>query len=167
MFPLKKILCPIDFSKPSFEGLKAAGELAQASSAELILINVVQPVVGIAEPETPASYTVQEHYEQMSTMARRLFEDVVKNRVPGGVAVRTKVVGGQPADEIVREAEAEKVDIIVTATHGWTGWRRFIFGSVTEKVVRLSTCPVLTIPGPGGGTDDQVSAKDSQIAEIA
>ena len=34
------------------------------------------------------------------------------------------------------------------ATHGWTGWRRFVFGSVAEKVVRLSPCPVLTIPAP-------------------
>ncbi len=50
--------------------------------------------------------------------------------------------------EIAKTSEEEKVDLIVIATHGWTGWRRFIFGSVAEKVVRLSTQPVLTIPEP-------------------
>ena len=150
MFPLKRILCPMDFSDPSFEALKAAGELAQTYSAEMILVNVVQPVQAIAAPGVPASYSVKEYYEQMSEAARKSFEDIVENRVPQGVKVRTKVLEGQPADEIVREAEAEKADIIVTATHGWTGWRRFVFGSVAEKVVRLSTCPVLTVPGPGG-----------------
>jgi nucleotide-binding universal stress UspA family protein len=146
MFPLKKILCPVDFSEPSFEGLKVAKELAQTYSAELILINVVQPVQAVAAPGVPAIYSVKE----LAEAARKSFEEVVENRVPKGVTVRTKVVEGQPADEIVREAQAENADIIVTATHGWTGWRRYIFGSVAEKVVRLSTCPVLTVPGPSG-----------------
>jgi universal stress protein A len=149
MFPLKKVLCPVDFSEPSFEGLKAAVELARTYSAELILLNVIQPLHAIAAPGVPASYSVREYYEEMSQAARKSFEDIVENRVPKGIVVRTKILEGHPADEIVREAEAEKVDIIVTATHGWTGWRRFIFGSVAEKVVRLSTCPVLTVPGPG------------------
>ncbi len=49
---------------------------------------------------------------------------------------------------LAKAAEAEEVYLIVIATHGWSGWRRFIFGSVAEKVVRLSTLPVLTIPEP-------------------
>ena len=53
-----------------------------------------------------------------------------------GIAVRTKVITGHGAEEIVRLADTEKVDLIVTATQGWTGWRRFIFGSVVERVIR-------------------------------
>lgn len=63
-------------------------------------------------------------------------------------AIRTIVGHGDVADEIVRIAETEKADLIVTATHGTTGWRRFVFGSVAEKVVRLAKCPVLTIRNP-------------------
>jgi universal stress protein A len=148
MFPLKKILCPVDFSEPSFEALKVAIELAQTYGAELILINVVQPVQAVAAPGVPASYTTAQYFEEMSEAARKSFEEIVGNRIPKGVTVQTKVLRGQPADEIVKEAESEKVNIIVTSTHGWTGWRRFIFGSVAEKVVRLSSCPVLTVPGP-------------------
>ena len=55
---------------------------------------------------------------------------------------------GDVADEIVRIGEIEKADLIVIATHGTTGWRRFMFGSVAEKVVRLAKCPVLTIRNP-------------------
>jgi universal stress protein A len=148
MFPLKKILCPIDFSEPSFEGLKVAIELAQTYAAELILINIIQPLQAVAAPGVPATYTVAQYYDEMSAAAQKSFEEIVKNRVPKGLTVRFKVLRGQPADEIVKEAESEKVNIIVTSTHGWTGWRRFVFGSVAEKVVRLSACPVLTVPGP-------------------
>lgn len=149
MFPVKRILCPVDFSKPSLTALKASCELAGQFSAELILIHVVQPAQPVAAPGIPAGYMIEGYYEERALAAHQSFEEIRAEKVPDGVPVRTKVVQGQPADEIVREAESEKADIIVIATHGWTGWRRFIFGSVAEKVVRLSSCPVLTIPGPG------------------
>ena len=151
MFPVKKILCPIDFSEPSIVALKAAGELAQEYSAEIILIHVVQPVHPVPAPGVPAGFAIQEYYDERTAAARKSFDDIVAEKIPEGVAVRTKVVRGQAADEIVREAESEGVDIIVTSTHGWTGWRRFVFGSVAEKVMRLSSCPILSIPGPGKG----------------
>ena len=148
MFPLRKIICPMDFSEPSFEGLKAATELAQKYSAELILINVVQPMQPVGPPGVPPSYTIHEYFNELTAAAQKSFEEVVDDRIPEGVTVRTRVLRGHAADEIVREAETEGADMIVTATHGWTGWRRFVFGSVAEKIVRLSTCPVLTVPAP-------------------
>jgi nucleotide-binding universal stress UspA family protein len=53
---------------------------------------------------------------------------------------------GEAADEIVQMAKIEKADLIVIATHGVTGWRHLVFGSVAEKVIRLSERPVLVIP---------------------
>jgi nucleotide-binding universal stress UspA family protein len=50
--------------------------------------------------------------------------------------------------EIVNIAEKENVDVIVIATHGSTGWQRFVFGSVAEKVIRMAPCPVLSIQVP-------------------
>jgi nucleotide-binding universal stress UspA family protein len=58
------------------------------------------------------------------------------------------VVHGRPAHEIVALAGQEKDDIIVMATQGESGWQRFVFGSVAEKVVRHADCPVLTIRAP-------------------
>jgi len=54
----------------------------------------------------------------------------------------------EAAPEILRIADKEQVDFIVIASHGLTGWRRLVFGSVAEKVVRQAPCPVLTIVAP-------------------
>ena len=64
------------------------------------------------------------------------------------VGTRDLVTTGEAAPEILRIAQKEHVDLIVIASHGLTGWRRLVFGSVAEKVVRQATCPVLTIMAP-------------------
>ena len=61
--------------------------------------------------------------------------------------MRAQLLRGQAAESIVSYAHDEKADAIVMATHGHTGIRRFVTGSVTEKVVRLAGCPVVTVPG--------------------
>jgi universal stress protein A len=58
------------------------------------------------------------------------------------------VTTGRAAEEILRIAAAEHMDLIVIASHGESGWRRLVFGSVAEKVVRHAPCPVLTIMAP-------------------
>jgi universal stress protein A len=58
------------------------------------------------------------------------------------------VTTGEAAPEILRIADKEQVGLIVIASHGLTGWRRLVFGSVAEKVVRQAPCPVLTIVAP-------------------
>jgi nucleotide-binding universal stress UspA family protein len=68
--------------------------------------------------------------------------------VPKELHVRQIVALGEAADEIIRISEETKADLVVIATHGQTGWRRLVFGSVAEKVVRLAPCPVLTIRAP-------------------
>ena len=148
MLPIKKILCPTDFSEPSFKGIEAASELAQHFSAELILISVVTPVYPIGAPGVPASYNVGEYYEEMIAHATRSLEEIEKEKVPAGVKTRRFVARGIAADEIVKRAESENADVILIATHGWTGWRRLVFGSVAEKVVRFAKRPVLTVPEP-------------------
>jgi universal stress protein A len=64
------------------------------------------------------------------------------------VGTRDLVSTGEAAPEILRIAQQEHVDLIVIASHGRTGWRRLVHGSVAEKVVRQATCPVLTIVAP-------------------
>ena len=67
------------------------------------------------------------------------------------VEVTRQVVVGSPSHEIIKVAAAEKVDLIVIATHGRTGFSHLFMGSVAERVVRTAPCPVLTIR-PTGGT---------------
>lgn len=148
MLPIKKILCPTDFSEPSFKGIEVAKEFAEYFSAKLNLINVVTPVYPVGAPGIPASYATEEYYEQMVQFAHRSLDEIKRKQIPAGVKTERFVARGNAVDEIIKRAEDENVDLIVIATHGWTGWRRMVFGSVTDKVVRLATCSVLTVSEP-------------------
>jgi universal stress protein A len=148
MFPLKTILCPTDFSDPSLLALNAANELARMSGAEIILVHVVSPLPVIPPPDAMATFNVATYMEEMLQSARTSMDRLIKEKSPSDVTVRPLVLTGNAADEITRAAEEQEADLIVIATHGLTGWRRFIFGSVAERVVRLSPCPVLAIPAP-------------------
>jgi nucleotide-binding universal stress UspA family protein len=148
MLPIKKVLCPTDFSEPSFVGLESANELAAHFSAELILLHVVSSAPIYPFPPGGAAVDIAAYLEEIVIASQTSLEEVVKRRTSSDLEVRTLVLQGNPAEQIVAKAESEKVEIIVTATHGWTGWRRLVFGSVAERVVRLASCPVLTVPAP-------------------
>jgi nucleotide-binding universal stress UspA family protein len=64
------------------------------------------------------------------------------------------VLHGNISDEIIKLAEHENVDVIIIATHGLTGWRKFLFGSVAEKVIRMAPCPVLSMQVPSEETEE-------------
>lgn len=147
MLPVKKVVCPTDFSDPSYEGLKVAGEFAEHFSAELILVHAIFPgpiVPGIAEP----GFHIPVALETMQDTAENALQDLARQKMLEDISVRTMVINGKPAYEIVNLAEKEGADMIVIATHGESGWQKFLFGSVTEKVIRMASCPVLTIRQP-------------------
>jgi nucleotide-binding universal stress UspA family protein len=149
MFRLKKILCPTDFSEPSLLAIDAATELAEISDAEIILIHAVSPLPASAQPGPMHAFDTAGYLREMLAYGRESMERLIKERIPDKIPVRSLVLAGNPSDEITRAAEDEDVDLVVIATHGLTGWKRFVFGSVTERVVRMAPCPVLTIPAPG------------------
>jgi len=149
MLPLKKILCPTDFSNPSFEAMNVATELAMHFSSYLIVIHVVAPIPVIAtEYTSSAAFNVQEYQQLMEASSMKTLEEQIEKRIPKGVSVRSMLSLGDPANQIVHTAEDEQVDLIVIATRGQTGLKRLVFGSVAEKVVRLASRPVLSIREP-------------------
>jgi nucleotide-binding universal stress UspA family protein len=145
MLPLKKILTTTDFSDASYEALDRAVELARHFGAELVLLYVVPPIPTLHAGHT---FSIGDYEEALRTNARDRLSLVIEKRVPPEVASRQMVGYGDPAREIVETARGEDVDLIVIATHGLTGWRHIVFGSVAESVVRRSERPVLTIRGP-------------------
>ena len=150
MLPVKKIVCPTDFSDPSYEGLKVAREFAEHFSAELILVNVIFPgpiIPGVAEP----GFHIPAALEAMQETAEKALKDLTRQKRLENLSVRTMVITGKPSYEIVNLADEESADIIVIATHGESGWQKFLFGSVTEKVIRMASCPVLTVQQPKEG----------------
>jgi universal stress protein A len=155
MLPFKKILCPTDFSEASYKALSAADEIARHFSAEVLLVHVVEPLV--TAPPGPATFNVAEYQIQLVGSAKSGLEAVAKERFSKGVKVEQTVLEGGPAYQIVHLAEREQVDLIVIATHGQTGWRHLLFGSVAEKVVRLASCAVLTVQVPHGDEQEKKS----------
>jgi universal stress protein A len=157
MLPFKRILVTTDFSDTSLEAFPVAAEVASHFDAELLLVHVL-PVDTPTPWDIPpyadfglASLPLPEYEAQVRLEVERRLAQVAAKHAPAGTKVRTMVGRGDAAAEIGRIASAEKVDLIVLATHGWTGWRHLVFGSVAEKILRESPCPVLSIRKPPAG----------------
>jgi universal stress protein A len=152
MLPFRRILVTTDFSETSIEALPAACELARHFDAELLLVHAL-PVDTPTPWDIPpyadfglAALPLPEYEAQLRQEVERRLAAVAEKHAQGA-AVRCLVGRGDAAAEIGRLAAEERADLIVLATHGWTGWRHLVFGSVAEKVLREAPCPVLSIRG--------------------
>lgn len=145
MLPFTKILCPTDFSQASQKAIGEAVELALSFKATLCLVHVV-PVLPPAPTDPNFVFQVPEYERALHVDGERQLKVLAAELAAKGVPVHTIVGHGDAGSEIVRIANDEGSDLIVIATHGTTGWRHVMFGSVAEKVVRRAHRPVLTIP---------------------
>lgn len=143
MLPLIKLLCPTDFSEPAREALKVAVEFVLHFGAQLSLVNVV-PMLPVLPRDPNYAFKVPQYEQMLNADAEERLNELIKEVTTPITNIRTILGHGDAASEIIRIAEKENVDMIVIATHGMTGWRRAVFGSVAERVVRLAKCPVLT-----------------------
>jgi universal stress protein A len=141
---IRQILAPTDFSEYSKQAIAYASELAQKFGAKLVLLHVVEPPAYPIEglPPTHLGGTFLEDLERQAALD---LEQVPPSAQETKVEMARRVVVGIPYRKIVEVAEAEKVDLIVMATHGRTGLGHLIMGSVAERVVRTAPSPVLTI----------------------
>lgn len=144
MLPVKRILCPTDFSDPARSCVEASTELAQHFGAELLLLHVV-PVVPSLPPDPNFVFKVPEYELRLHADADKRLREMRDELAARNVKVRTMVGHGAAAQEIIAIARKEAVDLIVIATHGSTGLEHLVFGSVAERVVRHAECPVLTV----------------------
>jgi len=146
----QKILCSTDFSEPSYAALKTAEELALHFSADLVIVHVVLPIptTQVLPTGAPSHFNIAMYEKQLQESAEQSLDKVIHEKVSDKVRVHPVVTLGQAADRIVETAKDEQIDLIVMATHGRTGWRHFVFGSVAERVLRLAPCPVLTVHAP-------------------
>lgn len=131
----KTILFPTDFSTLSDAALIHATSLARDSGAKLVILHVEEP---------PAAYGGGEMYYGLPEPNTEALAEMLEKIVPDAIPFEHRMVAGDPATEIVRVAEEEHADVIVMGTHGRTGLRRLLMGSVAEAVVRRAECPVMT-----------------------
>jgi nucleotide-binding universal stress UspA family protein len=131
--------------------LKRGEELARHFGAELMVAHVIPPVPGphaYDDPPVASSFDVPLYQQELAIYAEKMLKELVSQQISPEVRTRDLVTTGEAAPEIFRIAQQEQVDLIVIASHGLTGWRRLVFGSVAERVVRQAPCPVLTIMAP-------------------
>lgn len=140
---LKKILVPIDFSPPSKNAFKYAVRFAEEFGGELTLLYVLEPesMTGFTAIPEAASF-VEGDIVAAGKHLRSLIATVRNEKIKQPHA---KVRAGLPSHEIVEVAKELEVDLIVIATHGYTGWKHFCIGSTAERVVRAAPCPVLVV----------------------
>ena len=144
MIYLRRILVTTDLSDYSLAAMEYASSFGLLYSSKLYLLHVVDPIASVlAIPGVEADVTAQQ--QRAVDEGMRELVDFVAKRINRDLRVIPIVAAGTPAEEIKRFAVQEGIDLIVLATHGRTGLRHILMGSVAEKVVRLSGVPVLTV----------------------
>lgn len=159
MFDWKKICCAVDFGDPSRVALEQAANLASRFEADLTLIHVVVPPPPAERDVLVSSRAVDttQGVEDEEMLARWRVDAEAR----AGRPVRSLVLSGDPATQIMRHAREERCDLVVVGTHGRTGIPRLVLGSVAERVARGSPCPVLIVH------DGRVLEKEEIAEEIA
>jgi nucleotide-binding universal stress UspA family protein len=149
MIQLKKILFPTDFSDLSRHALKYALSFAKAYEAELHVMHVVDEAYQYWMAMGPSSLPVGPLPDELLDLSKRELTRFVEEHLSeAGVSVVSEAIVGRPFVEIISYAKDRNVDLIVLGTHGRSGLRHVLLGSVAERVVRKAPCPVLTIRHP-------------------
>ncbi len=141
---IQTILIPTDLSEISRASIPHAIEFAKKFSAKLHLLNVLDENLyadysfagGLSNPPSYFSNLIEERKQRLKEYSKEISKEV---------PVETNLRRGVAACEIIGEAKALKADLIIIASHGRTGLSHLFMGSVAERVVRESPCPVLTV----------------------
>jgi universal stress protein A len=142
----QKMLVPVDFSDHSMAALQAAGNLAKQIGATLTLLYVQPPnliMQGDVGPFVVPPVILPVDAEQRKGIQKEL--DAARTKLPDGLAVETLIEDGHPWPTICEVAKTQQADVIVIASHGYTGLKRMLLGSTAEQVVRHAHCPVLVV----------------------
>jgi len=148
MKPVKKILVPVDFSAHSTEAVRFAADLARRFEASLTLVHVYQPMTYVL----PEGYVLlgPAQLEELLGQFKAKLADAKRDALAlGAPRVESVLLEGGVISELMRYAAEGGCDMIVMGTHGRTGWKHMLIGSVAENVVRTAPCPVLTVRAQG------------------
>jgi universal stress protein A len=144
----QRILVPVDYSDHCLAALGYAAELAHRFGGKLDIVHVWDRptyisdsvLVGHGSSQRPLGEMIRENAE------RDMKAFLAKLTLPEGVLGSERLVSGDPASALLKEIEREKYDLVVMGTHGRSGFAHLLLGSVTEKLIRHSPVPVMTVP---------------------
>lgn len=136
--PKQRVVVPVDFSEESLAAVDAALEIAAGPSS----IHVVHVLPELVVIEPSVAWATIDDEDRVRNTEQQL-RDAFQSEKYRGIVV--KVLVGDPGHSIADYAQEESADLIVLPSHGRTGLKRMLIGSVAERVVRLAHCPVLVI----------------------
>lgn len=154
---IKKILCPIDFSKFSDTANKWASEIAKTSGAEITYLNVAPQGAYNGDYGYAMERTREEVLSRLVAIEPTI--DGVKHNHDVAVCILV-------ADAIIEYADANQIDLIVIPTHGRTGFRRLVMGSVAEAVLRRANCPVVTVRPESSFFEELASDRSTESVPV-
>jgi nucleotide-binding universal stress UspA family protein len=141
MIAIRKILYATDFSSYSNQAYFYAVALAESSGASLTIAHVYAPAAALAVgPDVGIPVPAEDMMEEREYLRGQL-EQI--RPVNSAIRIKHVLLEGDPADQIIRHATDEHMDLVVMGTHGRTGLSRLLLGSVAEKVLRGAPCSVL------------------------
>jgi nucleotide-binding universal stress UspA family protein len=143
---IRRILVPVDFSESAAKVLEWAAHLAREHQSRIVLLNVYHLPVEFQQLE--GAYLPPDFWSNVKSEAEQQigrYQAMLRGR---GLDVESVVREGYPATVILDEAESLEADLIVIGTHGHTGLKHLLLGSIAERVVQKATCPVLTVKTP-------------------
>jgi len=142
--PIRRILCPVDFSEAARRGLTNAIHLARAFQADLEVLTVIQPLASIHVGYAELADQAQMNYEEAR---RQEFEKFLAGGDFHDVRWTKTVRRGLPPEQILALARDPRADLLVMGSTGRTGLARILIGSVAERVIRALPCSVITVKG--------------------
>ena len=140
-----RVLVPIDFSECSMKGLAYAKTVAKRFGSKLILLNSVAIQYFLTSDEY-ARYDLPQLMKRSEKSARDQIQDLIEETDWEGIDVTPSLQIGHAGQQICEAAIVEHADVIITSTHGTTGFKHLLVGSTAEYVVRHASCPVLVVP---------------------
>jgi len=143
MIQVRRILVPLDFSRHAEPVLEWAGHLAEEHQSRLLLLHAYHLPVEFQQLE--GAYLPQDFWASVKTEAEQNLNRYAEPLRAKGLAVDVIVREGYPATVIEEEAVDLEVDLIVIGTRGLSGLKHLLLGSIAERVVQKSPCPVLTV----------------------
>ena len=150
MFDKDRILCAIDLSEGSGKVVDAAATLANKLHCGLEIVHVFDhPLYNLPTGFTPTAAYSAALVEADRDIRKQLEERLAQAGQAAAareVPVTTQILEGPAAQTIIDQAKTDEFSVVVVGTHGYSGIKHVLLGSVAERVVRLAQCPVLTVP---------------------
>lgn len=166
-FRVKTILVPVDFSSCSREGLRYAIAFAKEFGGKIILLHATY-LGYVYSSEGTAIYDIPGLQEAARKTAERKMGEFVRAVNFGSVKYETVFTEGSPVLDICAFAKDHDVDLIVTSTHGFTGFTHVLIGSIAEQVVRHAPCSVLVVPShPRVRVENLAKSADAKVKRLA